>query len=451
MTHDHTSTQYTRPFSDEVYRERIAKTKAVLAERRIDVLICTDPSNMNYLSGYDGWTFHMPQCLIVSLDRDEPIWIGRETEYYQARITSMLGDKSLKPYPERYFITCLPGQPFDFVADVLREIGAGSARIGIESQTYLMCARAYQCLVRNLPDADLIDAQWLVDSIRAVKSKREIEYMDEAARILESAMRVAIEGIEPGVRQCDLAAEIVSAQIRGADAYHGDYPSVVPLMASGDGTSAPHLTWTAQRYVAGEATTFELAGCRHRYHVPMGRTVFLGKPPKKMLDAAKYMLSGVEAALEVARPGAVCEEVELAWRNRVSRSIPPRLVRQPDELLSGRPHRARRRYDLPSDARYLDGRLGFGDQRAVPRDRERRPPVRRRDPGLDRQGLTSVSRVIASGPTGPWVSPASEPPSAVDASLGELGRRRAVAEGEDPSAWVGHPFGSRVISPKLPA
>ena len=314
------ATNYARPFRDKDYRQRVATTKKAMAEQDLDVLICTDPCNMNYLSGYDGWTFHMPQCLIVGLEEDEPIWIGRETEYFQARITSMLRDESLRAYPEKYFISCFKEHAFDFVSEVLRERGLAKGRIGIESQTYLMCAKAYQCLVGNLPDAAIVDAQWLVDRIRAIKSNREIEYMDQAARILESAMAVAIEKLEPGTRQCDLAAAITSAQIEGVDDYHGDYPSVVPLMATGIGTAAPHLTWTSQRYVTGEATTIEIAGCRHRYHVPMGRTVFLGTPPQKMVDAEKYIVSGVHAALDAARPGAVCEDVEMVWRKEISGS-----------------------------------------------------------------------------------------------------------------------------------
>ena len=46
-----------------------------MAERGIDILFVTDPSNQAWLTGYDGWSFYVHQGVIVTLDRD-PIWWG---------------------------------------------------------------------------------------------------------------------------------------------------------------------------------------------------------------------------------------------------------------------------------------------------------------------------------------------------------------------------------------
>lgn len=311
---------FRRPFELPEYKQRLAAVRKRMTERDIGLLICTDPCNMNYLSGYDGWSFHQPQCLLVSAAAGEPVWIGRITDSFQAAITSFLSKENIEPYPERYFVRCLPGHPFDFVAEVIRRRGWGTQRIGLEVDTSLMTALACESLKSGLPQASFTDAQWLVDRVRAVKSAAELHYMEQAARIVEHTMSVALDKIAPGVRQCDLAAEIISAQVRGVDDYHGDYTSVVPLMPTGTGTSAPHLTWTAERYVPGEATIIEVAGCRYRYHVPIARTVFLGKPPQRLLDAAKFCLEAIDVAIDAVRPGAACEDVERAWRKVISKS-----------------------------------------------------------------------------------------------------------------------------------
>jgi ectoine hydrolase len=44
-------------FEKEEYDVRIAKVRQSMAERNIEVLIVTDPSNMAWLTGYDGWSF----------------------------------------------------------------------------------------------------------------------------------------------------------------------------------------------------------------------------------------------------------------------------------------------------------------------------------------------------------------------------------------------------------
>jgi ectoine hydrolase len=63
----------------------------------------------------------------------------------------------------------------------------------------------------------------------------------------------------------------------------------------------------------GEATFFEVAGCFQRYHCPLSRTVFLGTPPQHLLDAEAAVLEGMEAGLEKARAGNVCEDVAAAF------------------------------------------------------------------------------------------------------------------------------------------
>ncbi len=311
---------YRRPFELAEYQQRLATVRKRMTERGIDLLMTNDPCNMNYLSGYDGWSFHQAQCLLIAADGGDPVWTGRITEHFQAKMTSFLPNENIEPYPEHYFIRTVPKNPFDFMVEIIRRRGWGKLRIGLEMDTALMTALGYETLKAGLPQASFVDATFLVDRVRAIKSPTELHYMDQAARILEKAMSVAFEKIAPGVRQCDLAADIISAQVRGVDGYHGDYTSTVPLMPTGAGTSAPHLTWTAEPYVSGAATIIEIAGCRHHYHVPMGRTVYLGKPPQKMLDAAKFSLEAIDAAIDAARPGVQCQDVERAWRKVMSKS-----------------------------------------------------------------------------------------------------------------------------------
>ena len=69
----------------------------------------------------------------------------------------------------------------------------------------------------------------------------------------------------------------------------------------------------------GEGTFFEIAGCHRRYHCPLCRTVHLGKPPKKFLDAERAVLEGMEAGLEAARAGNVAEDIVTAFNAAVNK------------------------------------------------------------------------------------------------------------------------------------
>jgi ectoine hydrolase len=158
-------------------------------------------------------------------------------------------------------------------------------------------------LCQELPNATITDATALVNWQRLIKSDEEIGFIRKAARISEKVIQTAIDKAAPGVRKNDLVAEIFHAGITGVDDIWGDYPAIVPLTPSGLDATAAHLTWNGDPMRAGEATFFELSGCYRRYHAPLCRTVFLGKPPQEMLDAEQAQLEGIEAGLDAARAG----------------------------------------------------------------------------------------------------------------------------------------------------
>ena len=57
------------PFETSEYHERIRQAKTRMAQQGFDTLLVADPANMNYLTGYDGWSFYTPQLVIVAQDR----------------------------------------------------------------------------------------------------------------------------------------------------------------------------------------------------------------------------------------------------------------------------------------------------------------------------------------------------------------------------------------------
>ncbi len=306
------------PFKKSEYLERIGKTKKSMADQGIDVLLATNPANMNYLTGYDGWSFYVHQLVVLALDSDEPVWVGRGMDANAAKVTTFLNHDNILGYPDDYVQTPVK-HPMDYAADFLKQRGWGKGTVGVEMDNYYFTAACYESLKRNLPNVDFKDATTLVNWVRVIKSAQEIEYMQQAARIIEKTMQVAVDMVRPGVRQCDAAAAVYQAKISGTEEYGGDYTGLCPMLPTGVGTSTPHLTWTDQPFVNGEATILELAGARHHYHCPMARTVHLGKPPKKLVDTAAVVVEGLNNALAAAKPGIQCQEVEAVWREAIKK------------------------------------------------------------------------------------------------------------------------------------
>lgn len=47
------------PFSRDEYADRLAQTHAAMGAAGVDILFAADPSNMSWLTGYDGWSFYV--------------------------------------------------------------------------------------------------------------------------------------------------------------------------------------------------------------------------------------------------------------------------------------------------------------------------------------------------------------------------------------------------------
>ena len=295
-------------FSKEEYKQRLDKVKKMMQEKGIDLLISHDTNNMNYLTGYDAWSFYYAQCVIVHVNSEEPLCFVRAQDAGGAYIKTYLKKENIIVYEEKYIHTW-PIHPYDSLIDLIKKNKWDKLNIGVEMDSHYFTAYCYEKLIKGLPNAKIKDSERLVNWVRLVKSDTEINLMKGAAIISQSAMKVAYDSINPGVRQCDAVAEIQKALFLGTPEIGGEYASIATLLPTGKGTSASHLTASDEKFVSGEATVIELSGVNKRYHCPIARTVHLGKPEQKKIDAMKATNEALDAGIEATKPGNTADDV----------------------------------------------------------------------------------------------------------------------------------------------
>ncbi len=304
-------------FTQAEYDERIRKTRAAMEQAGVELLLTVDPSNMAWLTGYDGWSFYTPQCVLLTL-ADGPLWYGRAMDAKGALRTVHMSDAHVLSYSDDYVMT--PHRhAMDRLAQIITDRGWGKLRHGVEMDNYYFSAATLHALQKGLPNATFIDANTLINWQRTVKSAQELVYMKRAGRIVEEMHRKIYEIIEPGMRKNELVAEIYHTALVGADGHGGDYPAIVPMVPSGVDAAAAHLTWNDLPLKHDEGTFFEIAGCHRRYHCPLCRTIYLGQPPDKFLNTEQAVLDGMAAGLEAARPGNVAEDIIIAFNKALNR------------------------------------------------------------------------------------------------------------------------------------
>lgn len=301
------------PFSPAEYAERLAKVKARMTKAGLDLIVCQDPANMGWLTGFDGWSFYVPQCVLVHQEEATPIWFGRAQDAKSAHLTTYLPARNIIPFSEN-LIQHPVGHPYDELSDLIRARGWAGARIGVEMDAHYYTARCHAHLTKGLPEAVFSNNGDLVNWARLVKSHAELTLMREAGRICSHAMNRAIETMKPGVPQYQVIAEIYHAQTMGIAGVGGDYAAICPLMPVGEGTSTPHLTWSDAPLPTSGLAMLEIAGVRRRYHAPLTRTIHIGKPPQAIKDVAKAVVEGVDAGLARAKSGSTAAAVEAAWQ-----------------------------------------------------------------------------------------------------------------------------------------
>lgn len=256
-------------FSAEEYEARLAAVRQRMQDQGLSALIVTDPANIFYLTGYDAWSFYVPQMVFVPTEG--PILLfTREMDAKGAFRTSWLPPEQILGFPEQY-IHRPHVHPFDWVAFRLRQAHliapAQSGSVGLEMDAHFFSPKGYRALVNALPEWRLVDCFELVNWVRAVKSPAEIQYMRQAARVTNAAMQAAVDAIEVGVPQNHVAAQIQAAQAEGVDDAWGDFPAIVPLLPTGAAADTPHLTWSDRRFAEGDAVVIELAGVQDRKSV----------------------------------------------------------------------------------------------------------------------------------------------------------------------------------------
>ncbi|MGY8685800.1 Xaa-Pro peptidase family protein [Bradyrhizobium sp. UFLA05-153] len=312
-------------FGQREYRERTARLRQRMAERGMDALLVLSEANMNYLTGYDGYSDYVPQLALVCQDEEDPWLILREMDILCATPTSYLHQSRILGYSEKY-IGSSQRTPWQPIGELIRE-HTKSSRIGIELTAKLYGVKAHAALGMNLDLSKSIDADGMISKLKLLKSPAELAYMEQAGKIVDRAMQVGRLGVAAGARQCDVAADIMHVLCAGTPEFSGG-PSRFPTMPTGSPATAPHIKWSDERYGMDCQTNFELGAFRHRYCCALSRTVFLGEPSTRSRHVHQAVVDSFLAAFETMRPGVTCGDVERAFR----RIFNPRGVRKESRI-----------------------------------------------------------------------------------------------------------------------
>ena len=305
-------------FSNKEFISRINKVKLKMNEKGIEILLISNPANQFYLTGYDGWSFYTPQMVLIHINDAQPYWIGRRMDAVGAKFTSFLNKNHIVSYPDTY-VASTTKHPMNFLVEFIKKKKWHKKNIGVEMDDYYYSAKWHQILKKNLSQSKFVDAFLLVNWVRMIKSDQELLYMKQAGQIANLAMKNAMKKAKPGIRQCDVIAELNKTTTSGTKKVGGTFTCKLPNAMVGEYCSAPHLSWTDKKLKKNEIFYLELGGAKHRYHVPLARCIYMGKAPEKILRIAEIIKEGLNSVLDRVKPGVSGHDLEEVWKKVISK------------------------------------------------------------------------------------------------------------------------------------
>jgi Xaa-Pro aminopeptidase len=178
------------------------------------------------------------------------------------------------------------------LAELLRERGLDESRVGVELAA--IGPRDSDELRALLPRAELLDCTSLLRIVRAVKTDAEIELLQSAAELSESAAMQALEGAEPGMSTGQISQrfrELIAAA--GADFDHFAFA----LAGVGIATEASAVLGS------GETMYADFGVVKGGWFADSGTTFSMGSPDVEGARQHEAVRDAVAAGAAELRPG----------------------------------------------------------------------------------------------------------------------------------------------------
>jgi Xaa-Pro dipeptidase len=289
-----------RPITADERRGRIEKARRLMAEHKIDALILTGGTSLVYYTNI-RWGISERLLAIIIPIKGEPFVVCPAFEEDRAREQMargpFTGSSDVRTWQEHE-------NPYDHVAQGLRDRGIATGRLGIEETVRFVFSDG---IAAAAPSTRIVSGTPVTAGCRAVKDAHELELMRLASRVTLLAYEAAYRALREGMTQDGFEQLVATAHARlGFDGYAG--------VQVGRYSALPHGSIAPQTIREGTILLID-GGCSvEGYQSDLSRTFVLGKATDRMKQVFEIERHAQDAALAAARPGIECQAVDAAAR-----------------------------------------------------------------------------------------------------------------------------------------
>ena len=270
--------------------DRLKRFLKIIENNNIDALLVTGIPNIRYISNFTG---------------EDGFLLGVGTEVYlivDSRFTMQAKSEVRKGINVVEYKGRLPL----FLQQML--ISKKTHWLGIEKSR--INYSLYSSL-ESIPFLKIVPTNDLVEEMRIVKDKEEIETMKRAFKSSTKSFNEVLPFIKEGVSEKDIAAELEFRFRKNG----GEKPSFDTIVASGERGAFPHGVASDKKIKANEPIVIDFGLFYHGYATDTTRTVVLGKPNDEFKKVYQIVKDAQALGRDVVKSGVKACDVDKIVRD----------------------------------------------------------------------------------------------------------------------------------------
>ena len=295
---DVTKRQDTAPF-DTALLDRL------MDEAGIDVLVATSKHNVQYLLGGHR-AFFFESMDAMGLSRYLPVFVyqkgaPQKAGFFGHRMEGFQNE--VKPFWVSEVNTKSSGavDVMEKAVDYLRRLVPNAKRIAIETAFIPLDSAAV--LRKAFPNAETVDALFVLERLRARKTPQELEMLKIASDAVIDSMEAVFKNFGPGATKNELTEALRREETQRGLTF--DYC----LIAAG---SSLNRAPSDQRWEKGDVLSIDSGGNYHGYIGDVARMGVAGEPDAELVDLLAEVEAIEQAAMKPIRSGVLGSEIYAA-------------------------------------------------------------------------------------------------------------------------------------------
>ena len=292
---------------DYEYVERRKKCVEMMKEQNLDVMIVngteSDYANPRYFCGF--WPLFERVGVAIAANGNAAVMVGPESVIFAGDVSRI---KNIYPclYYREGANPSYPEIKTNTYNDVLEDLGVKGKHIrigigGYMETTVVMMDGLKECY----PEAEIVNADNIMVSLRQIKSENEIACIREGFRIAQIATDEVVKALRPGVTELQMVGIAQKAVYENGAEYEG-----LPMYVFSEKSTSHAISRPSYRVInKGDIVQLNLSAKVDGYSPAIGIPVGMGKYSPEKKDLVDFCLEAHKWTEKQLKAGVLASDV----------------------------------------------------------------------------------------------------------------------------------------------